>query len=261
MGVNLTKKLVGNYSIGQLLLKLRTFIALIAISVFFGIMSPEFFSLHNIVIMSKHVAINAFLAIGMTFVIITGGIDLSVGGIVGLCGMIAGGLINEGLVLPMFGVAVYFHVLVIIFLTLLCGTLIGALNGVLITRFRLAPFICTLGVMWIARGFAMLRSGGETFSHLVGDPKLGNTGFPILGAGTIIGIPISIWLMVITVLITIYVSKKTPLGRHIYAVGGNEKAAALSGVQVNKVKLIVYMFSGFMSALAGLIIASQLVAS
>lgn len=261
MGIKLSKQLGGDYSIGQLLLKLRTFIALIAISVFFGILSPEFFSLNNIVIMSKHVAINAFLAMGMTFVIITGGIDLSVGGIVGICGMIAGGLINEGLVLPMFGVAIYFHVLIIILLTLLFGTLIGALNGVLVTRFKVAPFIATLGVVWIARGFALLRSGGQTFSNLVGDPKLGNTGFPILGAGTVLGIPVSVWLMIITVIIAMYLSKKTPLGRHIYAVGGNERAASLSGVQVDKVKMFVYMFSGFMSALAGLVIASQLVAA
>ena len=248
-------------SLTMLVLKLRTFIALIVIAAFFSILVPNFLSMANLVIMSKHVAINAFLAIGMTFVIITGGIDLSVGSIVGLAGMVAGLLINEGLVLPMFGVTIYFNVWAIIFISLILGTFIGGINGFIITRFNVAPFIATLGMLYIARGAALLSSGGQTFPNLVGKPELGNTGFPILGAGTFLAIPISIWLMIILSLIAAYVAMKTPLGRHIYAVGGNENAAKLSGVKVKKVKTIVYMFSGFCSAIAGLVIASQLVAS
>lgn len=245
----------------MLVLKLRTFIALIVITIFFGILVPNFLSMGNLVIMSKHVAINAFLAIGMTFVIITGGIDLSVGSIVGLAGMTAGFLINEGLILPMFGVTVYFNVGAIILITLLLGTFIGGINGIIITKFNVAPFIGTLGMLYIARGAALLSSDGKTFSNLVGKTEFGNTGFPTLGTGTFIGIPISIWLMIIVGLVAAYVAMKTPLGRHIYAVGGNENAAKLSGVKVKKVKILVYMFSGFCSAIAGLVIASQLVAS
>lgn len=248
-------------SLTMLVLKLRTFIALIVIATFFSILTPNFLSMANLVIMSKHVAINAFLAIGMTFVIITGGIDLSVGSIVGLAGMVAGLLINEGLILPMFGVTVYFNVWAVMIITLILGTFIGGINGLIITKFNVVPFIGTLGMLYIARGAAMLSSGGKTFSNLVGKPELGNTGFPTLGTGTIIGVPISIWLMVILGLVAAYVALKTPLGRHIYAVGGNENAAKLSGVKVHKVKIIVYMFSGFCSAIAGLVIASQLVAS
>ena len=248
-------------SLTMLVLKLRTFIALIVIATFFSILAPNFLSMANLVIMSKHVAINAFLAIGMTFVIITGGIDLSVGSIVGLAGMVAGLLINEGLILPMFGVTVYFNVWAVMIITLILGTFIGGINGLIITKFNVVPFIGTLGMLYIARGAAMLLSGGKTFSNLVGKPELGNTGFPTLGTGTIIGVPISIWLMVILGLVAAYVALKTPLGRHIYAVGGNENAAKLSGVKVHKVKIIVYMFSGFCSAIAGLVIASQLVAS
>ncbi|MGB5750405.1 MAG: ABC transporter permease [Desulfobacterales bacterium] len=248
-------------SITMLVLKLRTFIALIVITAFFSILAPNFLSMANLVIMSKHVAINAFLAIGMTFVIITGGIDLSVGSIVGLAGMVAGLLINEGLILHMFGVTVYFNVWAIILISLILGTFIGGINGFIITKFNVAPFIATLGMLYIARGAALLSSGGQTFSNLVGKPELGNTGFPILGTGTFLAIPISIWLMIILGLIAAYVAMKTPLGRHIYAVGGNENAAKLSGVKVKKVKIIVYMFSGFCSAIAGLVISSQLVAS
>jgi len=246
---------------GMVLMKLRTFIALIIVLGFFSATAPNFLTTANLLIMAKHVAINAFLAIGMTFVIVTGGIDLSVGSIVGLAGMVAGGLIYHGLHLPMFGVTIYFHVWVIIIITLALGMLVGAVNGFIITRFNVAPFIATLGTLYIARGFALLLSGGKTFPNLVGKEELGNTGFPILGAGTFLHIPLSIWILVIVGIITAYLATKTPLGRHVYAVGGNENAARLSGIRVNRVKMFVYMLSGFCAAIAGLIIASQLVAS
>ena len=247
--------------LGMLVLKLRTFIALFLVVVFFSIMAPNFLSMANLVIMIKHVAIYAFLAIGMTFVIITGGIDLSVGSIVGLAGMVAGGLIYKGLHLPMFGVTVYFHLPMVILITLVVGVFCGMVNGFLIVRFKVAPFIATLGMLYIARGAALLLSDGETFPNLVGTEAHGNTGFPFLGAGTLLGIPVSIWILILLGAAAAYIAAKTPLGRHIYAVGGNESAAVLSGVPVNRTKMFVYMFSGFCSAIGGLIIASQLVAS
>ncbi len=254
-----------NLSLGMILMQARTFIALFVLIIAFTIMLGDrginFLAPINLITITKHVAITAILGIGMTFVILTGGIDLSVGSIVGLCGMIAGGLINEGLVLPLFGITVYYHVWAIIAITALIGTLIGMINGLVITRFNVAPFIGTLGMMYIARGFANIRSGGATFPNLQGDPALGNTGFPFLGAGKIIGIPVSIWILLLLLLIAIYVSRKTPLGRHIFAIGGNSRAAELSGVKVPRIKVMVYAFSGFCSAIVGLIIASQLVAS
>jgi erythritol transport system permease protein len=224
-------------------------------------MAPNFLSMANLVIMVKHVAIYAFIAIGMTFVIITGGIDLSVGSIVGLAGMVAGGLILKGLHIPLWNVTIYFNVPMVILITLTVGVLCGAISGFLITRFKVAPFIATLGMLYIARGAALLLSDGETFSNLVGREKLANTGFPWLGAGTILDIPVSIFILVVLGIGAWYLSTRTPLGRHIYSVGGNERAALLSGVRVNRVKMFVYMFSGFCSAIAGLIITSQLVAS
>ncbi|WP_319563246.1 ABC transporter permease [Marispirochaeta sp.] len=254
-----------NLSIGMILMQARTFIALFLLTIAFTIILGErginFLAPINLITITKHVAITAILGIGMTFVILTGGIDLSVGSIVGLCGMIAGGLINEGVVLPMFGITIYFQVWVIILIAAAIGTLIGLVNGILIARFNVAPFIGTLGIMYIARGFANIRSGGATFPNLQGDPSLGNTGFPFLGAGKIIGIPVSIWILVLLLILAVYVARKTPLGRHIYAIGGNSRAAELSGVKVKRVTMLVYAFSGFCSALVGLIIASQLVAS
>lgn len=244
-----------------LVLKLRTFIALIAVVVFFSLMAPNFLSVANLVIISKHVAINAFLAIGMTYVILTGGIDLSVGSIVGLVGMVAGALLTFGIPVPWLGVVIYPNVFEVVLITLIVGTLIGAGNGLLITRFGVAPFIATLGVLYVARGSAMLLSGGATFPNLVGKADLANQGFPVLGSGTVLGIPLSVLILVALALLATYVAGSTPLGRQIYAVGGNERAATLSGVNVNRVKMIVYMISGFCASIAGLVVASQLVAA
>lgn len=245
----------------DMLFRLRAFIALILLVITFSLLSPAFLTTGNLIILAKHVAINALLAIGMTFVILTGGIDLSVGSIVGLSGMIAGGLINQGLILPMFGVVVYFSVWMVMLITLVLGMLIGAINGLVITRFNVAPFIATLGMLYVARGLAMLRSNGATFPNLVGNPELGNTGFPTLGAGVILGIPLPIWIMVLFAVVAAIIAGRTPFGRQVYAIGGNERAAELSGVRVKWVKLAVYMISGLCAAMTGLIVASQLVAA
>ena len=248
-------------TIAPLLFRLRALLALFILLAIFSFLSPAFLTSANLIILLKHVAINALLAIGMTFVILTGGIDLSVGSVAGLAGMIAGGLISEGLVLETFGVTVYFHIWLVIVIALLAGMAVGALNGILVTRFRVAPFIATLGVLYVARGLALLRSGGATFANLSGKPELNNTGFPWLGSATFMYIPVVIWVMVVLAAIAAFVATRTPFGRQVYAIGGNERAALLSGVRVNRVKLAVYMISGFCSALAGIVIASQLVAA
>jgi erythritol transport system permease protein len=242
------------------LMKLRTFIALFAVLVFFSLAAPNFLSTANLILMSKHVALNALLAIGMTFVIITGGIDLSVGSIVGLCGMVAGGLILNGIDLGV-GYTVFFNMPEIILITLAVGVGIGVINGLLITKLNVAPFIATLGTLYVMRGLALLSSDGATFANLVGRPEYGTTGFAILGAGSFLGLPLTIWILIAVALAAAYIAGKTPLGRHIFAVGGNERAAGLSGIRVNRVKMFVYMFSGFCAALVGLIISSQLMAS
>lgn len=247
--------------IQQFLLRGRAFIALIMVIVVFTALSPQFLSTGNIVIMSKHVAINALLAIGMTFVILTGGIDLSVGSIVGLTAMIAGGLINEGLQVPALGVIIYPHTWTIIVISLLVGVLMGAISGLIITRFNVAPFIATLGMLYVARGFAGLRNNGYTFANLVGRAELGNTGFDRLGAGELLGVNYSIWIMGAFALVAYFVTTRLPFGRHVYAIGGNERSAELSGVRIKWTKIVVYMISGFCSAVVGLIIASQLVAA
>ncbi|TNG96800.1 ABC transporter permease [Pasteurellaceae bacterium USgator11] len=244
-----------------LILKLRTFIALFVILAFFTVTVDGFLNPASVIIMIKHISINALLALGITFVIITAGIDLSIGAILGLCGMVAGYLISKGIVLPMFGAAIFPSVWIIVPLVILLGGAIGAVNGFIITRYNVAPFICTLGTMYIIRGAAMLTSNGETFPGLSGNPQLGNTGFEMIGAGTLLGIPYSIWLMFIVAGVIAYIAKKLPFGRHVYAIGDNERAAELSGIKVNNTKVWVYVISGICAALAGIVVTSQLVAS
>ena len=164
------------------LMKARTFIALFAVIIFFSIFAPNFLSTSNMILMSKHAAQNAFLAIGMTFVIITGGIDLSVGSIVGLCGMVAGGLILHGIDLQI-GYTMYFNIFEVALLTLLVGVIIGAINGLLITKLNVAPFIATLGTLYVARGMALLFSNGQTLPNLTGRPELRQPGFQLSRLG------------------------------------------------------------------------------
>ena len=248
-------------SIPMLLISLRTFIALIVVLVFFSVTTPNFLTPSTLIILAKHVAINAFMAIGMTFVILTGGIDLSVGSIVGLSGMVAGGLIDYGIPISYLGITIYPNVIETIAMTLGAGMVIGAFNGLLVTRLNVAPFIATLGTLYIARGAALLVSNGQTFANLVGSPALGNGGFPFLGAGTIAGVPFSIVALILLTALAAYVASHTVFGRQVYAVGGNERAAKLSGVRITRIKIAVYVISGLCAALAGLVVSSELVAS
>ena len=239
-------------------LRLRAFIALAIVTLVFSLLTPEFLTAGNLSILVKHVAINAILAIGMTFVILSGGIDLSVGSIVGFCGMVAGLLLSRGLVLESLGMVVFPHTWFVIVLALLAGMAIGAVNGWIVARLGVAPFIATLGSMYVARGAALLMSDGATFPNLAGEAGLGNTGFSAIGAANVAGLPVPVWLMAALAALAMFLASRTPFGRHVYAIGGNQRAALLSGVRVPQVRLRVYVISGFCAALVGVIIAGQL---
>lgn len=250
-------RILGNRSTGEFLMDQRAFIALIVLIIVFSLLSDAFLSTSNLITMTRHVAYNAILALGMLLVILTGGIDLSVGSIVGLSGIVAGVLL-KGYNLSLFDITAYPAVWVVVAIALAVGMGVGMLNGILVTRFNVAPFIATLGTMYMARGAALLVSNGATFPQLDGDPALGNTGFWFIGTGRPLGIPTQIWLMAIFALVIWFVIAKTPFGRWLYATGGNPRAAALSGVPVKRVTTRVYMISGLCAAMAGLIIASEL---
>ena len=235
-----------------LLLKLRAVFVLVILLAAFSILTPSFLTVNNLSILAKHVSISAILAVGMTFVVLAGGIDLSVGSVAGLAGIVAGGLLTIGVGGHRLGVVAA----VAAALLVSCG--VGLLNGLLVSRVGVAPFIATLGTLYIARGSALLISNGKTFPNLAGTATDGGTGFAALGQSFVLGIPLPVWLMVAIAVVASAVAMRTPFGRHVYAVGGNERAARLAGIRVGRVKLLTYCFSGLCAGLVGLIIASQL---
>lgn len=245
------------FDLGKFLLEGRAFFALIAIVIVFSILSPNYFTLSNFLTMSSHVALFAILSIGMLLVILNGGIDLSVGSTLGFAGVIAGFLM-QGVTLKSLGIVLYPPVWVVVVLACALGALVGFINGVLIARFKVPAFVATLGVMYMVRGFALLITNGLTYDNLGGRAELGNTGFDWLGFNRFLGVPIGVVVMALIAVIGILVLSRTAFGRWLYASGGNERAAELSGVPVKTVRISVYVLSGICAAATGLILASEL---
>ncbi|APO70981.1 ABC transporter permease [Rhizobium mongolense] len=246
-----------NTNVVRLILEGRAFFALIVIIAVFSFLSPYYFTLNNFLIMASHVAIFGILAIGMLLVILNGGIDLSVGSTLGLAGCIAG-FMMQGVTLNYFGVILYPPVWAVVIITCALGALVGAVNGVLIAYLKVPAFVASLGVLYVARGIALLMTNGLTYNNLGGRPELGNTGFDWLGFNRLGGIPIGVIVLAVLAIVCGIVLSRTAFGRWLYASGGNERAADLSGVPVKRVKIVVYVLSGACAAIAGLVLSSQL---
>lgn len=230
--------------IGELLLAQKAMIGLVIIVAVVTIISPNFLTIDNLLNVLRQTSVNAIIAVGMTLVIITAGIDLSVGSVLALCGAIAATLVS--MELSMF---------VIIGLVALSGMGIGACTGGVIAIGRVQPFIATLVAMTLLRGVTLLFTDGRPVStgfHPTGDI------FAWFGTGYMLGIPVPVWMMALAFLAGWYLLNQTRLGRYIYAVGGNESAARLSGINVKWVKISVYGISGLMSGLAAIIVTSRL---
>lgn len=245
-----------------LLLEGRAFFALIAIIVVFSLLSPHYFSLANFLIMASHVAIYGILAIGMLLVILNGGIDLSVGSTLGLAGCVAGFLM-QGVQIDSFGLILYPPVWAVALLTCVLGAFVGLVNGVLVAWFKVPAFVASLGVLYVARGVALLMTNGLTFNNLGGKPELGNTGFNWLGFNRLgfsreWSVPIGVVVLATLAILAGLMLSRTAFGRWLYASGGNERAAELSGVPVKRVQITVYVLSGICAAIAGLVLSSQL---
>jgi len=231
--------------------RLQPLIALFVMIVALSLMSDRFLTLLNGRNILLQISVNLCISIGMTLVILTGGIDLSVGAVLAFAGAFAAGLLKNGITLNHFGLAVQFTPLGAICAGILAGLGLGLINGIAITKFRLPPFVATLGMLSIARGLTMLWTGGFPVTDL------GPT-FGFIGAGFWLGIPMAVWISAALVVIFYVVSQHTTLGRYIYAVGGSEKAAAFSGISVNRVKLWVYALAGALAAAGGLIVTARL---
>lgn len=245
------------FSLAKLLLEGRAFLALILIIVVFSLLSPNFLTVGNVLIMASHVAIYALLGLGMLLVILNGGIDLSVGSTLGFSAVIAGFLL-QGVPINFLGITLFPSLPVVVLLSCAVGAAVGLVNGILVSKFNVAPFVATLGMLYVVRGLALLMTNGLTINDLAGDPELGNTGFDWLGFNRLFGVPIGVIIMGIVALALGFTLGRTKFGRWLYASGGNERAAALSGVPVKSVKIWVYVISGICAAIAGLILASTL---
>jgi ribose transport system permease protein len=230
------KKLFGKNKPQEANLLMIVFVMVVLLSLF----TKNFMTMSNISNLFRQTSINGVIALGMTFVIITAGIDLSVGAVVGIASVTLAQLLVSGT--PLFFA---------IILTILIGTLVGVINGLIIEKGKVPPFIATLGMMQAARGLVMLMSSARMISGL---PKA----FTKFSRASIIGLPSLFIIWVVLVLITYFISAKTVFGRNIFAYGSNIEAARLSGVNTAKVTIYVYAISGLLSAIAGIMLTSRL---
>jgi ribose transport system permease protein len=229
--------------------KLMIFVAFIALFIFFSLTARNFFTVRNVLTLALQTSTITIMGIGVTFTIITGGIDLSIGSVVALSGTVAVMAANVGM--PIWLAMV---------IGLASGVFCGLLNGLIITGLKLPPFIATLGMMMVARGVvltitnAMSKPAPDAFGHLGNDTLFRySRQFP--------GIAYPVFIMIIAAIVFGFFLRKTRMGRYTYAIGSNEEAARLSGIKVNRVKLVAYMICGFCAALTGIILASRMVTS
>ncbi len=217
-----------------------TLIGLLILCIILWIMTPHFLTISNLLNITQQTSINAIIAVGMTFVIIAAGIDLSVGSIMAFAGVVLASALNAGIPLPL-----------ALLIGLGVGLLCGVVNGVLITYGNLPPFISTLGMMSVARGAALLYTEGRPISGFSAD-------FRFLATGEILSIPMPVIIMAVVYTIGYFVLSHTKLGRYTYAMGGNEEAATLSGINVKLYKTVVYGLCGLLSGVAAIILTARL---
>ncbi|MCA4021100.1 ribose ABC transporter permease [Vibrio vulnificus] len=226
------------------LIEQKSLIALLFLIVVVSFLNPNFFTVDNILNILRQTSVNAIIAVGMTLVILTAGIDLSVGSVLALCGAFAASL-----------VAMEVPVLIAVPTALLAGATLGAISGIIIAKGKVQAFIATLVTMTLLRGVTMVYTDGRPISTGFTDTA---DAFAWFGTGYALGIPVPVWLMVVVFAAAWYLLNHTRFGRYVYALGGNESATRLSGINVDKVKIGVYAICGLLAALAGIIVTSRL---
>ncbi|WP_205512128.1 ABC transporter permease [Longitalea arenae] len=233
------------------LARLQSLIALLFLCAIIAILSDKFLTMDNGWNVLRQIAVNVCISVGMTLIVLTAGIDLSVGSVLALCGAITAGLLKNGVKVPAADLFIGFTILGALLAGIIAGALLGWFNGFVITKFKVPPFVATLAMLTIARGLTMLWTQGHPISNL-------GPAFSVIGTGWFLGIPVPVWIAGVVVLLAIFITRQTRLGRYIYAIGGNENAAILSGISINKVKLIVYSIAGALAAVGGIMVTSRL---
>lgn len=244
MNKQTTDKNIKQSAFIKFLIEQKSLVALICLIVIVSFLNPNFFSFDNITNILRQTSINAIIAVGMTLVILTAGIDLSVGSILALCGAFAATMV--AMELP-WGITIV--------VTLVAGALLGMVGGFFIAKGKVQPFIATLVAMTLLRGVTMVYTDGRPISTGFTDAS---DIFGWFGTGHLFGLPVPIWIMSLVFIIAWYILHQTRFGRYIYAIGGNENATRLSGINVDRVKIGVYAISGLLAALAGIIVTSRL---
>ena len=234
----------GSINLKELLIEYKSLIGLLVLILVVSILSPSFLTANNILNVLRQTSINGVIAAGMTFVILTGGIDLSVGSILGFSGAIAASLVVSGQ-----------NIVLAVIAAIAVGAGIGFINGLVISKGKLQPFIATLASMTILRGATLVFTDGKPITTGTTEGALA---FGKIGGGSILGIPTPALMMIIAFLVCAYILNQTRMGRYTYALGGNEEATKLSGLNTDKIKIFAYTMSGVLAAIAGIIITSRL---
>lgn len=235
----------------EFLARFQSLLALLLMVLALSVASDSFLTVNNGMNVLRQISINLCLSIGMTLIILSGGIDLSVGSVLAFSGAVAAGLLKNGIALERLDILIQFTVFGAIVAGLVVGAALGWFNGFIITRFNVPPFVATLGMLSIARGLTMLWTGGFPITGL------GET-FGFIGTGHALGVPMPVWISAALVAVFVLVTRLTRFGRHLYAVGGNERTARLSGLNVRRVKFLAYTLGGGLSAVAGLLVTARL---
>ncbi len=235
----------------ELLKKTQSLIALLLLCVVISVLSDKFLTTNNLWNVLRQISVNVCISMGMTLVVLMAGIDLSVGSILAFSSAVCAGLMHNGIAIPAFDLYIGFTVLGGVLAAILVGLALGLFNGWAITKFDLPPFVATLAMLTIARGATMLYTQGIPISNL-------GSSFEFIGSGWLLGIPVPVWISVFIVLSMVFITKKTVFGRYVYAIGGNEKASFLSGININRVKIAVYGIAGAMAGVAGILVTSRL---
>ncbi|MBD3373494.1 ribose ABC transporter permease [candidate division KSB1 bacterium] len=238
-------------TVRKTVLRFQSLFALLVMIVIMSFLSDKFLTVDNGWNVMRQISVNVCISMGMTLVILTGGIDLSVGSILAFSGAFAAGLLKNGIEIPALNLFIGFTFVGALVAGIAAGSALGTINGLAITRFKVPPFVATLAMLTMARGLTMLWTGGFPITGL------GET-FAFIGTGWFAGIPMPVWITAILVILMVVLTRRTPFGRHIYAIGGNEDAAFLSGIRVDRIKTKVYILAGALSAVGGLIVTSRL---
>jgi inositol transport system permease protein len=242
----------GGQMLASIFSKYGIFLIFAVMVVAASLLSPAFLSTTNLINVVRQMSVVGLISLGVTGVIVSGGIDLSSGSVVGLTAVVAASLAQD----PEYASNPFYpgvHVPLIVAVLAACvvGALVGLINGSLVAKTRIPPFIATLGTFTAIRGLALLYTGGRPISDLT-------DAYNFIGQGDVLGVPVPIIILVIMAIVTHVLYAHTKFGKYIYAIGGNEQAARVSGIDASRFKMLIYVYAGFLAGLAGLVVSSRI---